>query len=200
MSHFIPFWQDGSPGLLPGSTGPGFIPSGSSSLSGSVATALPVHIGGVHKRERQGERDLEEEQVECLCVVGRPSLAFLRQLHSWVAPAVENVSTMDPLQLAALGGLLPQLGAPFLLSLPSQLLLELLSQPGITRYSPAQVSWCLGWFEGDSSKITRKMCEKSDFCFFLSAGFSDFIQAIEGNQRMQTFFKIFLSAFQQTVC
>lgn len=47
---------------------------------------------------------------------------------------------MAPPELSALSGLLPQLGAPFLLSLPTQQLLEVLSQPGLHRYSPAQVS------------------------------------------------------------
>uniref|UniRef100_A0A3Q3IMP4 Stereocilin LRR domain-containing protein n=1 Tax=Monopterus albus TaxID=43700 RepID=A0A3Q3IMP4_MONAL len=58
-----------------------------------------------------------------------------------------NVSSMAPLELSALSGLLPQLGASFLLSLPSQQLLEVLSQPGLHRYSPAQVRrelMCLG--------------------------------------------------------
>lgn len=74
------------------------------------------------------------------CVLLISLSCFLWQLHSWLIPAVENISSTDPLQLSALSSLLPQLGAPFLLSLPSQLLFKLLSQPGIHRYSPAQVS------------------------------------------------------------
>lgn len=137
------FLQDGNSGVLPGATGPGLVPSGCSSLCCSVATAGSVHVRGLHKWERQGEQDLEQHLCEsahspiCLLLL---SLVFLWQLHSWLAPTVENFSTMEPLHLSALSGLLPQLGAPFLLLLPSQLLLELLSQPGIHRYSPAQVS------------------------------------------------------------
>lgn len=134
------FLQDGNSGMLPGATGPGLVPSGCSSLCCSVATALSVHVRGLHKWEWQGEQDLEHfcESARSVSVVAQP--VFLWQLHAWLAPTVENFSTMEPLHLSALSGLLPQLGAPFLLSLPSQLLLELLSQPGIHRYSPAQVS------------------------------------------------------------
>uniref|UniRef100_A0A3B4YMY7 Stereocilin-like n=1 Tax=Seriola lalandi dorsalis TaxID=1841481 RepID=A0A3B4YMY7_SERLL len=47
------------------------------------------------------------------------------RLSSWLIPAVQalNVSSMAPSELSALSGLLPQLGASFLLSLPSQQLL-----------------------------------------------------------------------------
>lgn len=140
--HFLLFLQDGCPGVLPGSTGSGFISSGCSSLSGSAATARSVHVRGLHKWKWQGKQDLEQRcsRFTCLCVVGLTLPVLPWQLHSWLVPAVENISTADPLQLSALSSLLPQLGAPFLLSLPSQLLLELLSQPGIHKYSPAQVS------------------------------------------------------------
>lgn len=47
---------------------------------------------------------------------------------------------MAATQLSALGTLLPHLGASVLVSLPSPLLLELLSQPGLHQYPPAQVS------------------------------------------------------------
>lgn len=67
---------------------------------------------------------------------------FRGQLSSWLIPAAEalNVSSMAPRELLALSGLFPQLGTSFLLSLPSQQLLEILSQPGSHSYSPAQVS------------------------------------------------------------
>uniref|UniRef100_A0A3P8ZWY8 Stereocilin LRR domain-containing protein n=1 Tax=Esox lucius TaxID=8010 RepID=A0A3P8ZWY8_ESOLU len=51
-----------------------------------------------------------------------------------------NASTLPPPALATLRGLLPQLGARFLLSLPSLQLLDLLTQPGLPSFSPAQVS------------------------------------------------------------
>ncbi|XP_023251500.1 stereocilin-like [Seriola lalandi dorsalis] len=64
------------------------------------------------------------------------------RLSSWLIPAVQalNVSSMAPSELSALSGLLPQLGASFLLSLPSQQLLDILSQPGLHRYSSAQLT------------------------------------------------------------
>ncbi|XP_051236397.1 stereocilin isoform X2 [Dicentrarchus labrax] len=64
------------------------------------------------------------------------------RLSSWLIPVVENVnvSSMAPPDLSALSGLLPQLGASFLLSLPSQQLLEILSQPGLLKYSSAQLT------------------------------------------------------------
>ncbi|XP_008292192.1 stereocilin [Stegastes partitus] len=64
------------------------------------------------------------------------------RLSDWLIPTVQtlNASSMASPELSALSGLLPQLGASFLMSLPSQQLLEVLSQPGLRRYSPAQVS------------------------------------------------------------
>ncbi|XP_029354317.1 stereocilin [Echeneis naucrates] len=64
------------------------------------------------------------------------------RLASWLIPAVQtlNVSSMALPELSALSGLLPQLGESFLLSLPSQQLLEILSQPVLHRYSPAQLT------------------------------------------------------------
>ncbi|TNM91167.1 hypothetical protein fugu_003456 [Takifugu bimaculatus] len=81
------------------------------------------------------------------------------RLHSWLAPTVENFSTMEPLHLSALSRLLPQLGAPFLLSLPSQLLLELLSQPGIRRYSPAQAFQILSKISKETNLTVEKLCK-----------------------------------------
>uniref|UniRef100_A0A3P9LWU6 Stereocilin n=1 Tax=Oryzias latipes TaxID=8090 RepID=A0A3P9LWU6_ORYLA len=62
------------------------------------------------------------------------------RLSSWLIPAVQtlNISTMASPQLSALSGLLPHLGAPFLLSLPTQQILEILSKPALHKYSPAQ--------------------------------------------------------------
>lgn len=67
------------------------------------------------------------------------------QLSSWLIPAVKtvNISSLSPPSLPGLQGLtdlLPQLGSPVLLSLPSQQMMELLSQPGLHRYPPAQVA------------------------------------------------------------
>ncbi|XP_068587033.1 stereocilin [Cebidichthys violaceus] len=82
------------------------------------------------------------------------------RLSSWLIPAVEtlNISSMAPPELSALSGLLPQLGASFLLSLPSQLLLEILSQPGLHRYSPAQAFQMLFKISKDTSLTMEKLC------------------------------------------
>lgn len=63
MSHFNLLLQDGNAGLLPRSTGPGFIPSGSSSLSGSVATAHSVHVRRLHQWGWQGKRTLNNASL-----------------------------------------------------------------------------------------------------------------------------------------
>ncbi|KAF3686384.1 Stereocilin Precursor [Channa argus] len=64
------------------------------------------------------------------------------RLSSWLVPAVQalNVSSMSLPELSALRGLLPELGASFVLHLPSSQLLEVLSQPGLHRYPPAQLT------------------------------------------------------------
>lgn len=66
---------------------------------------------------------------------------FCAQLSHWLVQAVRplNASTLPPPALAALRGLLAQLGASFLQSLPSPQLLDLLTQPDLPSYSPAQV-------------------------------------------------------------
>ncbi|XP_036837670.1 stereocilin [Oncorhynchus mykiss] len=51
-----------------------------------------------------------------------------------------NASTLPPPALATLRGLLPQLGSSFLQSLPSLQLLDLLTQPGLPSFSPAQLT------------------------------------------------------------
>ncbi|XP_045888819.1 stereocilin [Micropterus dolomieu] len=82
------------------------------------------------------------------------------RLSSWLIPAVQNlnVSSMSPTELSALSGLLPQLGAPFLLSIPSQQLLEILSQPGLHRYSPAQAFQMLSKISKDTNFTMEKLC------------------------------------------
>ena len=59
----------------------------------------------------------------------------------WLVQVIQplNASTLPPPVLATLRGLLPQLGASFLQSLSSFQLLELLTQPGLPTYPPAQV-------------------------------------------------------------
>ncbi|XP_036951641.1 stereocilin [Acanthopagrus latus] len=82
------------------------------------------------------------------------------RLSSWLIPAVQtlNVSSMAPSDLSPLTGLLPQLGASFLLSLPSQQLLEILSQPGLHRYSPAQAFQMFSKISKDTPLTMEKLC------------------------------------------
>ncbi|XP_029282086.1 LOW QUALITY PROTEIN: stereocilin [Cottoperca gobio] len=82
------------------------------------------------------------------------------RLSSWLIPAVEslNISSMAPPELSGLSGLFPQLGASFLLSLPSQQLLEILSQPGLHRYSPAQAFQMLSKISKDIPLSTETLC------------------------------------------
>ncbi|XP_070688298.1 stereocilin [Pempheris klunzingeri] len=82
------------------------------------------------------------------------------RLSSWLIPAVQNlnVSSMARPELSALSGLLHQLGASFLLSLPSKQLLEILSQPGLHRYSPAQAFQMLSKISKDTTLTVERLC------------------------------------------
>ncbi|XP_069030487.1 stereocilin [Embiotoca jacksoni] len=82
------------------------------------------------------------------------------RMSSWLIPAVQslNASNMASPQLSALSGLLPQLGASFLLSLPTQHLVEILAQPGLHRYSPAQAFQILSKISKDTNLTLEKLC------------------------------------------
>ncbi|XP_071778934.1 stereocilin [Centroberyx gerrardi] len=82
------------------------------------------------------------------------------RLSSWLTPAVQtlNVSSMPSPELSALSGLLPQLGASFLQSLPSQQLLEVLTQPGLHRYSPAQAFQILSKISKANNLTMETLC------------------------------------------
>ncbi|KAM9408591.1 stereocilin [Pholidichthys leucotaenia] len=82
------------------------------------------------------------------------------RLSSWLIPAVQkvNVSSMTPAELSALSGLLPQLGASFLLSLSSQQLIEVLSQQGLPRFSPAQAFQIQSKISKDTNLTMGKLC------------------------------------------
>ncbi|KAK5935218.1 hypothetical protein CgunFtcFv8_020600 [Champsocephalus gunnari] len=82
------------------------------------------------------------------------------RLSSWLIPAAEalNVSSMAPRELSALSGLFPQLGTSFLLSLPSQQLLEILSQPGSHSYSPAQAFQILSKISQNTTLTVDQLC------------------------------------------
>ncbi|KAF6722704.1 Stereocilin [Oryzias melastigma] len=82
------------------------------------------------------------------------------RLSSWLIPAVQtlNVSAMASPQLSALSGLLPHLGAPFLLSLPTQQLLEVLSKPGLHKYLPAQAFQILSKISKETNLTMEEVC------------------------------------------
>ncbi|XP_023809268.1 stereocilin [Oryzias latipes] len=82
------------------------------------------------------------------------------RLSSWLIPAVQtlNISTMASPQLSALSGLLPHLGAPFLLSLPTQQVLEILSKPALHKYSPAQAFQILSKMSKEANLTTEQLC------------------------------------------
>ncbi|XP_068612610.1 stereocilin [Brachionichthys hirsutus] len=81
------------------------------------------------------------------------------RLSSWLIPTIENlnISTVAP-ALSVLSSLLPQLGASFLLPLPSQQLLEILSQPGLHTYPPAQAFLILSRISKDTSLTMEELC------------------------------------------
>lgn len=141
--------QVGSPFLLLGSGGTGFICSGLSCVPWFLAAAGSVYVQGLHQCQRQGEGCMFFPASMllcflCCCMQGLTDcvIVFCGQLSAWLIPAVQtlNITSMTPPELTALSALLPQLGASFLLSLPSEQLLDIVSQPGLHRYSPAQVS------------------------------------------------------------
>ncbi|XP_068173270.1 stereocilin [Antennarius striatus] len=83
------------------------------------------------------------------------------RLSSWLIPTIQNlnISTIAPPELSALTSLLPQLGASFLLSLPSQQVLEVLSQPGLHTYSPAQAFLILSKISRDTTLTMEELCK-----------------------------------------
>nr|XP_020462051.1 stereocilin-like [Monopterus albus] len=111
------------------------------------------------------------------------------RLSTWLIPTVQtlNVSSMAPLELSALSGLLPQLGASFLLSLPSQQLLEVLSQPGLHRYSPAQAFQMLSKISKDTNLTMEQLCRLKPLHFGLSPAVLRNLQWLEmsGNTHCQ---------------
>ncbi|MED6240942.1 hypothetical protein ATANTOWER_010954, partial [Ataeniobius toweri] len=83
------------------------------------------------------------------------------RLSSWLIPAVStrlNISSVTSSELSALSGLLPQLGASFLLSLPSERLLEIFSQPGFRTFSPAQAFQILSKITKDDNLTVENLC------------------------------------------
>ncbi|MEQ2236160.1 hypothetical protein ILYODFUR_009574, partial [Ilyodon furcidens] len=83
------------------------------------------------------------------------------RLSSWLIPAAStrlNISSVTSSELSALSDLLPQLGASFLLSLPSERLLEIFSQPGFRTFSPAQAFQILSKITKDDNLTVENLC------------------------------------------
>ncbi|KAM3876997.1 stereocilin [Diretmus argenteus] len=82
------------------------------------------------------------------------------RLSTWLIPVVQtlNASSMPPPELSALSGLLPQLGASFLQSYPSEQIWKLLTQPGLHRYSPAQAFQILSKISKDTNLTMETLC------------------------------------------
>ncbi|KAM4630459.1 stereocilin [Polymixia lowei] len=100
---------------------------------------------------------LWQQLVQCM---SKGLISASGRLSSWLIPAVQtlNTSSMSPPELSALRGLLPQLGASFLQSIPSQQLLEILMQPGQPSYSPAQAFQILSKISKDTNFNMETLC------------------------------------------
>ncbi|XP_061749537.1 stereocilin [Nerophis ophidion] len=101
---------------------------------------------------------LQRQLLKCL---SEGIISASGRLSSWLIPTVQtlNASIMAPEDLTGLSPLLPKLGASFSLSLPSQQLLELLSQPGIHRYSSAQAFQILSKISKDTNLTVETLCK-----------------------------------------
>uniref|UniRef100_A0A3P8T5S2 Stereocilin n=1 Tax=Amphiprion percula TaxID=161767 RepID=A0A3P8T5S2_AMPPE len=111
--------------------------TGDNIMLGVLACYLDPSDLGSYLEDSAVSSDLWLQLSQCM---SKGFISASGRLSSWLVPAVQslNVSSMNSPELSALSGLLPQLGASFLMSLPSQQLLEVLSQPGLHRFSPAQ--------------------------------------------------------------
>uniref|UniRef100_A0A3B4V8K0 Stereocilin n=1 Tax=Seriola dumerili TaxID=41447 RepID=A0A3B4V8K0_SERDU len=96
-------------------------------LLGVLACYLDPGELGSYVQDSAASSAFWQRLAQC---VSKGFISASGRLSSWLIPAVQalNVSSMAPSELSALSGLLPQLGASFLLSLPSQQLLNITQQ------------------------------------------------------------------------
>ncbi|XP_053369543.1 stereocilin [Clarias gariepinus] len=82
------------------------------------------------------------------------------RLSHWLAHTLQplNASSLSSPALSSLHGVLPQLGASFLQSLSSNYLLELLSQPNIPTFPPAQAFQILGKLFQETNINANTLC------------------------------------------
>ncbi|XP_077569515.1 stereocilin [Stigmatopora nigra] len=100
---------------------------------------------------------LQKQLIEC---VSKGFISSSGRLSSWLIPAMQasNASHMAAAELKDLSALLPQLGASFLLSLPSQRLVDLFSQTGMGQCSPAQAFQILSKISKDTDLTLEILC------------------------------------------
>ncbi|KAF7659084.1 hypothetical protein LDENG_00003550, partial [Lucifuga dentata] len=100
---------------------------------------------------------LWQQLVHCM---SKGLISASGRLSFWLLPVIQslNSSSEPPPELSALSAVLPQLGASFLQSFPSQQLLEVLSQPGIQKYSPAQAFQILSKISTDTNLTMDQLC------------------------------------------
>ncbi|XP_032377271.1 stereocilin [Etheostoma spectabile] len=133
------------------------LPGDNISRLGVLACYLdPVDLG-LFLKDSAVSSTLWQQLAQCM---SKGFISTSGRLSTWLIPAIEtlNISSMAPAELSALSGLLPQLEASFLLSLPSQQLLEVLSQPGLHRFSPAQAFQMLSNISKDTNLTMDKLC------------------------------------------
>nr|XP_046241689.1 stereocilin [Scatophagus argus] len=117
----------------------------------------PVDLGS-YLQEVSVSSALWQQLAQCM---SKGFVSDSGRLSSWLIPAIQNlnISSVAPTELSALSGLSSQLGTSFLLSLPSQQLLEILSQPGLHRYTPAQAFQMLSKISKDTTLTMEKLCK-----------------------------------------
>nr|XP_040056537.1 stereocilin isoform X1 [Gasterosteus aculeatus aculeatus] len=127
----------------------------------------PVELGSF-LRDSAVSSALWQQLAQCM---SKGLISTSGRLSSWLIPAVENlnVSSMTPHELSTLSGLFPQLGASFLLSLPSQLLIQILSQSASQRYPPAQAFQMLSKISKDTSLTVETLCRLKSLLSGLSS-------------------------------
>ncbi|XP_028293866.1 stereocilin isoform X2 [Gouania willdenowi] len=124
---------------------------------GSLVCYLDPADVGFYLQDSAVSSALWQQLSQC---ISKGFISANGRLSSWLKPAVHslNVSSLSTSELSALSGLLSQSAASFLLSLPTQQLLEVLSQPRMHQYSPAQAFQLLSKISKDSKFTVEKLC------------------------------------------
>ncbi|CAL8243225.1 unnamed protein product [Lota lota] len=126
-------------------------------LGGLACYLDPADLGPYLHTSSQSS-GLWEQLAQC---VSEGHLSPTGRLSTWLLPAVAalDATSLSPEELSALSGLLPQLGASFLQSLPTARLLDLLTAPGLPSYPPAQASQLLSKISKDTNLTMETLCQ-----------------------------------------